>query len=363
MLRVLSIDGGGIRGAIPATILQELERISGKRVFELFDLIVGTSTGGIIALALTCPGIKGIPSPASTIRQLYVDHGSELFPLGGQPLVRSSWSNLLLGTRTPIEANATTVDRFKHFMGFENIAKTSAPLGGNSGGQGNARYPAGPLERRLQETFGQTPMNAAVRGVAVVTCDFDTGEPIVIAGGGVGEEEQMGEILMRDAARATSAAPTYFQPKTIFGRRLVDGGLVANDPALLGFSTAASILRVEGRPLSDMLLVSLGTGEPYNMKGVDEGPIQQLVDSRSWLNLAGPLAGAFRSSPGAFIRDQIMIALGTQYHRYQVVLPSTVNPALDDARPENIAALVQTADAYLQSNSREFNELARTLCG
>lgn len=361
MIRVLSIDGGGIRGAIPATMLRELERLTGRRISELFDLIVGTSTGGIIALALTCPVQGGRPSTAETVRELYVTHGNELFPLGGEPLVGLPRGNPILGTRAPLAANATALEKFKHFMGYQNVAKITAGTGGHAAGQGNARYPVGPLERRLAETFGDMPMSSAVCGVAVVTCDVDTGEPIVLAGGGIGEEDHMGAILMREAARATSAAPTYFQPMTILGRRLVDGGLVANDPALLGFATAASLLTMAGRTLSEMLLVSLGTGQPATTAGNDDGTVQQLVDTRSWIQLAGPLANAFRASPGAFMRDQLMIALGERYLRYQLTLPAGVNPAMDDARPANIAALVTTADDYIRANHEAFDDLARVL--
>ena len=59
--KILSIDGGGIRGLIPALILQEIERRTGQRIHTLFDLIVGTSTGGILAIALTKRGDEGLP--------------------------------------------------------------------------------------------------------------------------------------------------------------------------------------------------------------------------------------------------------------------------------------------------------------
>src|ERR671939_111648 len=73
--RVLSIDGGGIRGIIPALVLVELEKRAGKRTFELFDLIAGTSTGGILACALCAPD----PLPAAEIVKLYEEDGPEVF--------------------------------------------------------------------------------------------------------------------------------------------------------------------------------------------------------------------------------------------------------------------------------------------
>ncbi|MDE2105376.1 MAG: patatin-like phospholipase family protein, partial [Patescibacteria group bacterium] len=73
MKRLLAIDGGGIRGIIPATVIEELEQRAGKPVRELFDMIAGNSTGGIIATGL----LAGIE--ASRLVSLYVDHGSEIF--------------------------------------------------------------------------------------------------------------------------------------------------------------------------------------------------------------------------------------------------------------------------------------------
>ena len=86
-LRILSIDGGGIRGLIPALILEELEkrlRAKGKTepLHSYFDLIAGTSTGGIIAAGLTAPHPHDVSRPAATpadLVALYRDHGGEIF--------------------------------------------------------------------------------------------------------------------------------------------------------------------------------------------------------------------------------------------------------------------------------------------
>src|SRR6476660_9760178 len=74
-MRVLSIDGGGIRGLIPALVLTEVEKRSGKRIYELFDLIAGTSTGGILVCALCAPD----PLPAEQLVGLYEDEGPKIF--------------------------------------------------------------------------------------------------------------------------------------------------------------------------------------------------------------------------------------------------------------------------------------------
>jgi uncharacterized protein len=79
-VRILSIDGGGIRGVIPATILARIELLTGKPICELFDLIAGTSTGGILTLGLTKPGADRTPShSAAQMIALYEDEGGRIF--------------------------------------------------------------------------------------------------------------------------------------------------------------------------------------------------------------------------------------------------------------------------------------------
>src|ERR1035437_1921102 len=78
--RILSIDGGGIRGLIPALVLAELERQTGRAIADCFDLIAGTSTGGILALGLTRPGEGGRPKyQANDLADLYLKEGTRIF--------------------------------------------------------------------------------------------------------------------------------------------------------------------------------------------------------------------------------------------------------------------------------------------
>src|SRR4051794_34389953 len=81
VIRILSIDGGGIRGLIPARLLVELERISGRPIAELFDVVAGTSTGGLIGLAASKPGARGRPAySAEDILSIYLEDGPQFFP-------------------------------------------------------------------------------------------------------------------------------------------------------------------------------------------------------------------------------------------------------------------------------------------
>ena len=112
-VKILSIDGGGIRGVIPATVLVAIEERTGKRIAELFDLIAGTSTGGILALGLTLDDGNGSPQhSADDLRGLYLDRGAEIFP----PL-RPAWARTMRGVFDERYPGAALEDVLKAYMG------------------------------------------------------------------------------------------------------------------------------------------------------------------------------------------------------------------------------------------------------
>ena len=130
MLRILSIDGGGVRGIIPIMWLTHLEKRAGRRTAELFDLIVGTSVGGMIALALTCPRNGGAPYSAKEVRNLNFASAKSIFPR----------------------------DHAKRDL-------SAIPPGGSM-------YPAQPLQHFLEEVLGDAKLSQAILPVAVTTCDL-----------------------------------------------------------------------------------------------------------------------------------------------------------------------------------------------
>ncbi|PKI46094.1 hypothetical protein CRG98_033489 [Punica granatum] len=94
LITILSIDGGGVRGLIPGTILafleSELQKLDGEdaRIADYFDVIAGTSTGGLVAAMLTCPDETGRPLfAAEDIKQFYLDHCPRIFPQDSSPLI------------------------------------------------------------------------------------------------------------------------------------------------------------------------------------------------------------------------------------------------------------------------------------
>lgn len=321
MIRVLSIDGGGIRGILPATWLMTLEEQTGKPVSELFDLIVGTSTGGILALGLTSPAQDGKPHSAADLRSLYVDHGAEIFSgAGPEPA-----AGLAPKTR--------------------------------------ARYSNEPLRRYLGGFFGARPLSAALKPVAVVTVDVRNFAGLLFSGGGLGQEP-LGDAPMQLAALATSSAPTYFEPVPYTGpdgveRVLVDGGLAANDPAFVGFSIALVQQRLT-RKGEEILLVSMGTGLQHSGDSLESNSVSQLAHPQQLAALE-PIIESLYGAPGRLTRRLLRLALGERYVRVQTPLLPGVDHALDDASPENIDGLLRTAEAVVGTG--QLQDLAARLTG
>ena len=172
--RVLAIDGGGIRGIIPATVLVDLERrLAPRRVANAFDLIVGTSTGGIIALGLTVPDGDQPRHPAERLLELYLTDAETIFPGGGPATLPQLPQRLREG----------------------------------------ARYSVAGLEELLDNYLGDTRLTAAVVDVVVTSYDLAYGEPVMLSSRM--RSGFVSDVSMIAAARATCAAPTFFKPQVI----------------------------------------------------------------------------------------------------------------------------------------------------
>jgi patatin-like phospholipase/acyl hydrolase len=196
-VNVLAIDGGGIRGLIPALVLAEIERRTGRRAGELVDLIAGTSTGAIIACALTKPD----PLPAQRIAEIYVEDGPRIF------------------------------DR--------SLLKRITSVGGLI----DERYDAAGLVASLEHHLGTARLADARPPVLLTAYDIERRRAVFL---------RDNHVPIAAAAHASSAAPTYFEPVRVDGAALVDGGLYAMNPAVCAYAETHGDLE---------LLLSLGTGE------------------------------------------------------------------------------------------------------
>lgn len=228
---ILSIDGGGIRGVIPAKVLSELERElqvkdPSKKLYEHFDLICGTSTGAILAIGLAL----GISS--SNLLDFYKTNASIIFP---------KWFFRIIPTKAKV------------FI--------------------STMYSNKRLRKKLQEVFteangGEEPLLFDLKTrVCIPTYNGMMGEINVLKTKHHPDYVRDYKLPAHEVALASASAPVYFPPHTFkynnrFGNgvnvNMIDGGLFANNPALIGILEASDKLKI---PLSQIRVLSIGTGK------------------------------------------------------------------------------------------------------
>ena len=217
--RILALDGGGIKGTFTAAVLAEWERVTGCQLTDHFDLIAGTSTGGILALGL------GMGLRAGEILEFYEARGAVIFP------VTSLGGKLRYGVRAVFQP----------------------------------KFPQDVLRRELERAFvgapGKTLRDSQCR-LVIPACHARSGavhlfrtnhHPDVIADA---------NLAATEVAVATAAAPTYFRAAEVNGKFYVDGGVWANNPTMAALVEAVARLRV---PVNHIDILSIGTtSEPYS---------------------------------------------------------------------------------------------------
>ena len=201
MVSILSIDGGGLGGIIPATFLIEFEKRTGKPICELFDLIAGTSTGGILATTLTLPNQSGKPKyTAEQVRSAYFDHGATIF--------------------------------------HQSLLRSVITLGGLV----RPKYSARGLDAMLDKYLGRSRLHTTLTEILVTAYDMASSTPWFFKTAFAKDHRTpVDDPLLSQVARATAAAPTYFPPLTMEGHCMIDGGVFASNPALCAYAHARSI--------------------------------------------------------------------------------------------------------------------------
>ena len=292
---VLSIDGGGIRGIIPAMVIAHLEQRTGKPACELFDLIVGTSTGGILALGLALQDEKGQPQlGARRMVALYERHGAHIFE-------QSLWRKL------------RTV-----------------------GGVFEEAYSHKALEAVLEHYFANRALSECGVPVMVTSYDIKHRRTVFIKTW----HPDHAALRCSDAARATSAAPTYFEPHNLQwadeSHTLIDGGVYMNSPAVSAYAEARKLF-----PDEPIALLSLGTGEltraiPYEAA--------RTWGSAFWVM---SLLDCMFDGVSKAADHQMRLFLGKQYMRLQTPL-HYASDDMDNASRGNIRNLKQTAKELIE---------------
>jgi patatin-like phospholipase/acyl hydrolase len=315
-VKVLSIDGGGIRGLIPALVLAEIERRTGRRTAEMVDLVAGTSTGGILACALTRRGPDGRPLfTAEELAGIYVEEGPRIFHRG---LIKKLFS---------------------------------------AGGWIDERYEDDGLERALARYLGEAYLSEALVPVFVTAYDIhDRFAFFFRSSRAVGDPTY--DFLLTSVARATSAAPSYFEPEEVTDRAgartypLVDGGLYAVNPSMCAY---ADLVR-DGTAPGLELMLSLGTGAHTRAYTFDQ--------ARWWgqLGWARPALDMVFDGVSDTIEVEAQALMGDRYIRLQTML-ELASDDLDDASAENLDALRREAEQLIAASGPAIDRACEVLAG
>lgn len=264
--QILSLDGGGIKGLFSAALLAALEADLKTRVIDHFDLIAGTSTGGIIAVAL------GLGLSPREIVQFYMLHGPSIFPGS------STWRRCLL-----------------HWF--------------------RSKYDASPLEAALQDCFKERRFGESTKRLVIPSYNLGEDDVYIFR---TPHHERLRRDLRVPAwkvARATSAAPTFFPS---FGgldsQRLIDGGVWANNPTMVALVESFGTL---GITLENTHILSIGTTEVLNSR-------HRKLDRRGKFGWASEAIDVVMRGQTIAARNQAKFLVGEDhYWRLDPVVPAT----------------------------------------
>lgn len=335
---ILSLDGGGIRGIISCIVLRYMEEQLQKhhqpqaKLGDYFDIIAGSSTGGLIASILLYPD--------ENRRAKYsVQTGLELYAEKGEGIFQTSyWSKLL--------------NPFGLFS--EKISELQ-------------------LEANLNDFFGKLELKDLIKPCLITSYDIEGRRAKLF--NTYNAQDAIENFLVKDICRATSAAPTYFTPakiKSVYGQyfSLIDGGMFANNPTLCAYAEARKMpfaeilkthLKINHPSVKDMLIVSVGTGSEAKPYPYDR---YRKAGKLAWVS---PIIDILMSANAETVDYQMSQMFGTLGQRNQKNY-YRINPALKNASPQmdnvsrqNIDALIQAGLAYVDDNKHLLNQIVRKL--
>ncbi|VVA24774.1 PREDICTED: patatin [Prunus dulcis] len=340
IVTVLSIDGGGIRGIIPGTILKflesELQKLDGEeaRLADYFDVIAGTSTGGLVTAMLTTPDENNRPLfAAKDINNFYLEHCPKIFPQ---------------------DSNYTLIRE-----AMDMVKAVSGP-----------KYDGKYLHKIVKEILGDIRLSDTLTNVIIPTFDIKRLQPMVFSSY---EEKKNTSInaLLSDICIGTSAAPTYlpahhFETKTSTGESrdfdLIDGGVAANNPALVAISEVtkeihqgnSDFFAIRSTEYGRFLVISLGTGSAKSEEKYDADDAAKW-GLLGWLTKGGstPLVDVFTQASSDMVDFHLATVFQAldcekNYLRIQDdTLEKTVS-SVDIATQENLNNLVKVGEELLK---------------
>ncbi len=329
-IRILSLDGGGMRGIIPATVLEYIEKklqsISNNpnaRLADYFDLMAGTSTGGI----LTCFYLMPNPNqaPDQPISKFEASTALEFYSQKGHSIFNGSKKFAWFGMRQLFDATA---------------------------------YSANAIEKIFKTEFGDTEISSLLKPCLIPTFNLEAKTTHFFSSRE--HADKMRKFYVRDVARSTSAAPTYFPPAKIKNLATgslminIDGGVFANNPTMCAYSESRDYDFAQNPKPSadDMLILSIGTGggalDISNPKNAGKWGVINWAKSMPSIMMDGALDTVdfqmnkiFGTLPIEDQEDYVRVDVPSNKRKY--------SPDMANATPQNIEALKVAGKETLQA--------------
>ncbi|KAL7618863.1 hypothetical protein Lser_V15G00783 [Lactuca serriola] len=348
LITILSIDGGGVRGIIPSVILEfletELQKLDGKnaRLADYFDVIAGTSTGGLVTAMLATPGEDNRPIfAAKDIKDFYLQHCPNIFPPRDISIHRR----------------------------FRAIKKAIKALWG-------PKYDGQHLHKVIRETLKEKQLHETLTNVVIPTFDIKHLQPTIFSSF---QRHPSPNAKLSDICIGTSAAPTYLPPYKFHTKEskgkppiefnLIDGGIAANNPTLVAISEvtneitrgSTNFFKINATEYGRFLVLSLGTGSPQAQAKYDA------TESSRWGVLgwlasgdSNPLVEVFTQASDDMVDYHIYSvfqALRSQ-ENYLRIQDDTLTGdliSLDLAAQENLENLVKVGQDLLKKRVKRVN--------
>ncbi|XP_059635325.1 patatin-like protein 2 [Cornus florida] len=338
LITVLSIDGGGMRGIIPGTILSflesELQKLDGEdaRIAGYFDVIAGTSTGGLVTAMLTAPNEKNRPLfTAKDIKDFYLENCPKIFPQVCSP--------------------------------FPHVTKIIKALSG-------PKYDGKYHHSIVKEKLGNTKLHQTLTNVAIPTFDIKRLQPTIFSTYDVNNHPSL-DASLSDICIATSAAPTYlpahhFETKDPVGKvrefNLIDGGVAANNPTLIAIGEVTKqimqenpdFLAISKMDYGRLLVISLGTGSAKAEEKYDADEAAKW-GTLGWLTSAGstPLVDVFSQASADLVDFHLSVVFQAfhsenNYLRIQDDSLNGIVSSVDIATKNNLEDLVKVGEGLLK---------------
>ena len=296
-INILSIDGGGAKGVLSASMLNKIEQLLPTPLIDYFDLYAGSSSGGIIALGLTNTNPESTTTyTAKDIKNLFFNHASTIF-------------------------SRTT---FKFLRSLNNITEE--------------KYSSTGLESTLTHYFHQKQLKDCLKPTIITAYELTNRKPKFFKS----FDSQDQAVDIKTIAQATSAAPSFFEPVEYKNKSYIDGGIVANNPALCAYIEA----KKQFPDAENIHVLSIGSGE------FEEGIKHE--DAKSWglLGWSRHFIDIMLDGPNDAIDHQLNTLTNynnDRYLRLNPVIPKECRH-IDNADKKNLKTLIEIGDQAVKSN-------------